>query len=425
MWLLPSAQAFDQQKARVFIDSLAEHYEVKGYSVAIYQPAFEWAHATGSYGQKALTTEVMLEMGSNTKTFTSACILQLASKGQLALNDAIGQYLDTINYVNPAVTIRQLLNHSSGLYSFTDHPHFFDSLNTKPGKTWDPVETLNQFMQPALFAPGNRAQYCNTGFVLLGLIIEAVTGKAYHEVLRDELIDKQDLEPIYLAPYESFEEERSGTWLVNGEYFDHPFETLTSTAWAAGALLSTPSALAEWGYTLFSGEILNAWTDTMVAKYRINGQPIPYGLGMIHRNFQGKPLFGHSGLTLQSSYMDYDLEGDFAIVAMCNEQNQSANVAQMHNAFLAFAREQIPLSINYLQKALVVYPNPSAGAVNIRLPSSLSQAQLHIANLDGHIVFETPIQQNQTLELQNLPKGVYILRFQTMHGMLQKKLVLP
>ena len=183
---------------------LKQQQNVKSISSAVYFPDGSiWESSKGQLGNTGpLTTDHLMEMGSNTKTFVAAILLQMQEEGLLSLEDTIYQYINKLPHVPSGISIRQVLNHTSGIYDYTTHPRFATKINNNPIIVIPP-DSLFNFMDEPLFPVGSSWSYCNTGYVIAGLIIEAVDGKPFHESLRDRLLTPLGLQNTYLDVYES------------------------------------------------------------------------------------------------------------------------------------------------------------------------------------------------------------------------------
>ena len=134
------------------------------------------------------TSDTKFRIGSVTKHFTGMLIMQLKQEGKIKLDDKISDYLPWFSKtVGNKITIHQLLTHTSGLPNYTDFPDFktkmvFENLSEKEF-------AVKYFKDNLAFEPGTKQNYCNTGYYLLGLIIEEITGKPYEEVLKEKIFD--------------------------------------------------------------------------------------------------------------------------------------------------------------------------------------------------------------------------------------------
>src|SRR5205814_4843814 len=144
-----------------------------------------------TYGTTQLGTtspphaDTHFRIASNTKSMTAAVIVQLAQEGKLSLDDPVSKYVDGVpNGDN--ITINELLKMRSGLYNYTSAPELAESLDHDPTRVWTPEELLAiAFERPPLFAPGKEYDYCNTNYVLLGLIAEKLEGAPSAQVFQD------------------------------------------------------------------------------------------------------------------------------------------------------------------------------------------------------------------------------------------------
>ena len=223
---------------------------------------------------------------------TSAATLLLAQEGKLSLQDPVSKYISGVpNGDN--ITIAQLLEMRSGLYSFTDSPKITTSLDNDPTRVWKPQELLDiAFAQPPNFAPGAEYEYSNTNYVLLGLIVEKLDGKPLATVFEDRLFEPLGLTNTMFPPASSnaIPEPFSHGYLYGGSstmmYGTPPYtpameaearagtlqpkdytDVNHSFSFAAGAVISTSADLATWMKALGSGKVFNAeyqriWHDS-------------------------------------------------------------------------------------------------------------------------------------------------------------------
>jgi len=127
-------------------------------------------------------------IASVTKTFVATVVLQLEAEGRLKIDDPVERWLQELVPNGSSITLRQLLNHTSGLFNYTDDEAFLSAVIAAPGQSWSPRELLSvAFAHPANFPPGTNWSYSNTNYVLLGLVIEAVTGRQVEQEFRDRI----------------------------------------------------------------------------------------------------------------------------------------------------------------------------------------------------------------------------------------------
>nr|WP_244328255.1 serine hydrolase domain-containing protein [Streptomyces vinaceus] len=156
-----------------------------------------WVDGDGSYvrafGASDKTTGTPIKtgmhtrIGSVTKTFTITGVLQLVDDGKVRLDAPISTYLDGVPG-GDRITVRQLADMRSGLYNYTEDPHWLDVFKADPYRAWNPKELLSiAFRHPANFAPGTRWEYSNTNTVLLGLLVEKMSGQPLHTYLQQHV----------------------------------------------------------------------------------------------------------------------------------------------------------------------------------------------------------------------------------------------
>lgn len=249
--------------------------------------------------------------GSVGKTFAAVVAMQLIKEGKIALDDKIEKYLGKEAWFNRLpnakdITVRQLMNHSSGLVRYEFNPKFLKDLQANPEKTWKPEELISYlFDTKASFEAGKDWDYSDTNYIVLGMIIEKVTGKKYYESAQNRILkpfkfkktfpqDKQILKGV-VQGYAGAGNDFTGKdrMIENGKFVINPqFE------WTGGGMVSNSEDLARWAKLMYEGKAFNA----SLIPEMLNGVPAKlgrdskYGLGVIIRKSQtGVLTYGHSG----------------------------------------------------------------------------------------------------------------------------------
>ena len=245
-----------------------------------------WSGAAGRYrdGATGLNGADALVIGSVTKTYVSATVLQLVEEGRLSLTDTVRHYLPGESTIPPDITIRQLLNHTSGLADvFNDTTK--TGIETHPEHAWNASEIMATVHAP-WYRPGEGYAYANTNYYLLGLVIEQITGATLAEEL-----DRRFLTPLGLD---------STDVLTGDSTARDTLEPAWATIfWASGAMSSSAADLARWGDALYGDELLTQATRTEMLKvngasFGIEGEN--YGLGVQRIDVPGATGFGHTGM---------------------------------------------------------------------------------------------------------------------------------
>jgi D-alanyl-D-alanine carboxypeptidase len=255
--------------------------------------------------RERLRPDHAFRVGSITKTFVAAVVLQLAAEGVLGLDDSIERWLPGAVPNGGAITLRQLLNHTSGVYNYTDDPALLRAMARNPLEVWTPSALVALATRHApLFRPGAGWAYSNTGYILLGLAIERATGTSLAEQLRRRIIEPLGLTrtsfpdaPTLAAPF-------AHGYLPPGNGLfptprGRPADVTVwspSWAWAAGAIVSTAGDLARFYDALLGGRLLApAQLASMRTTVPAGGGSESYGLGLMAVRLRCGAAWGHGG----------------------------------------------------------------------------------------------------------------------------------
>jgi D-alanyl-D-alanine carboxypeptidase len=257
-----------------------------------------------------LRSDHQIAVGSITKTATAALVLRLAEEGRLTLDDTIGRWRLGLAHVPPQLTLRQLLNHTCGLANYTLHPEFAATLSLEPARRFAPREVLELFLAPPVFAPGERTEYTNSAFVVLGLVAEAADGRAVAEQWRARLWGPLGLAEVFLPPDEAARGAVANAWVGGSPSTQREVDPLANVAgfssrWAAFGLVATPREMARWARALFGGPVLSAESRREMQSVVPGSGEIPQetgsGLGVRRYGYDGREQWGHSGAAAEGS----------------------------------------------------------------------------------------------------------------------------
>lgn len=221
--------------------------------------------------------DTKFRLGSLTKQFTSMLIMQLVEQGKLRLEGKITDYLtDYPKAAGDKITLHHLLTHTSGIPNYSDLPDY----RTYERNRFKPADFIKKFSElPLTFEPGSAFAYSNSGYVLLGAIIEKVTGKPYEKVLRENIFTPlQMLNTGYDMSYKILPNRASGHQRWNLVYENAPYMDM-SIPYAAGALYSTVEDLALWDQALYTDKLLSASSKAILFTPYKNGYAYGWGVG--------------------------------------------------------------------------------------------------------------------------------------------------
>lgn len=393
------ARSIDPALAMMFqeeVDAFLDDNGLVGLSAAVNIAGDIW---TGTAGKSSNTTNVSTDMlfgiGSVSKSFASSCLLSMQEEGALSLDDPIGMYISTFDNVDPSVTVRQLLNHTSGIYNYTDNDALFDSVAADFARIWMPGEVIETFVLTPNFAPGTDWGYSNTNYILAGLVVEAISGQTYHEEIRSRFLEPMGLNSIVFYPYETpTNNPIVHLWLdllntgtpVDATLLNISLNGLFSAAFAAGGFMSTPEDITKWMRAVNNGEVFSAASlaefQTLIPFGGGNGA----GLGIFRSNIDcSNEVWGHGGDIIYTSQVHTVPMDDFTIAVHCNDGTVNSNslvdlAAELHCIFTDFD----PLPTEELFGAMVnlqIVPNPSHELTQIRWEmTQTDQVQIIIYN---------------------------------------------
>ncbi|MCX5174690.1 serine hydrolase domain-containing protein [Streptomyces virginiae] len=263
-----------------------------------------WAPGKGSYlrsfgvADKAtgapMTPDLHVRIGSETKTFTVTALLQLVDQGKVGLDDPIGQYVTGVPN-GDRITLRELAGMRSGLFNYSLDESFVKKFEADPEQTFTPQQLLDvSFEHPVLFEPGAEFDYSNTNLILLGLVVEKITGRPLHDVITKDVLGPAGLRstvfptsPALPTPYAHGYTDQTASGKVEDSTHWNP-----SWAWAAGEMVSDVQNLRSWARTLATGTLLKP--ATQAERLKTTPMDIPgagYGLGI----FDVQGWIGHNG----------------------------------------------------------------------------------------------------------------------------------
>jgi D-alanyl-D-alanine carboxypeptidase len=235
-------------------------------------------------------------IASVTKTFVSTVVLQLVGEGKLGLDDPVERWLPGVVPNGAQITLRELLSHTSGLFNYTDDQAWVNAMLDNPGRVWSPNDLLLiSFAHPPLFAPGANWSYSNTGYIVLGLVIERVTGEPVDQVLRERIFEplglRQTSWPTGIALPDPFA--HGYLSLFGASLLDISPLMSPSWAYAAAQIVSTAADVSKFMSTLLKGQLLSPALMTQMKAG--TGVSSVYGLGLETRFAGCGRIYGHEG----------------------------------------------------------------------------------------------------------------------------------
>jgi D-alanyl-D-alanine carboxypeptidase len=249
----------------------------------------------------SLRATARFRIASVTKPFVATVVLELVGEGKLSLDDPLERWLPGLVPNGRDITIRELLNHTSGIYNYTDDPSFEQAEREHPTRIWSPRELVAvATSHPPLFAPGTGWAYANTNYVILGLVVEAVTGTPLEQQLRARLFDPLALgSTSYLPAVDTsggLAHGFIGSWSIpgipSGTLIDVTTALNGSWYWGAAAIVSNGDDVTKFFAWLLRGRILRA---DLLAQMKTVAPGYDYGLGLERVSTACGIAYGHVG----------------------------------------------------------------------------------------------------------------------------------
>ncbi|OWY21978.1 hypothetical protein C7N43_06050 [Sphingobacteriales bacterium UPWRP_1] len=297
------AQTFNPLLATMLQDTLNTYVgqisNIKGMEASVYIPGQGfWTGVTGnSYTGQSITPDMRMGIASNSKLFVATVMLMLDEENLLSLDDQLNEWLPTYANINPNITIRQLLNHTSGVADPFFAPPWMDTIIANPTRVFTPEEVMGWVGAP-LFAPETNWGYSNTNYVLAGMVAQSATGSHISQLIRNRILTPLNMDSTFYDVEEPENGILAHRWWNGADYNDTSRVGLNTAAGCAGALFSTSREMAQWYNALFSGQLISQSSlNEMTTFVSTGNSAYQYGLGLSRETTQGKTYWGHGGTT--------------------------------------------------------------------------------------------------------------------------------
>ncbi|GGJ35677.1 serine hydrolase domain-containing protein [Deinococcus roseus] len=282
------------------------------------------------------TADTVHRVASVTKSFTAVAVLKLQEEGKLKVTDPVSKYLP--DYPNgDNITLHQLLTHTSGIFNYTERADLTTLIHERP--------TLEQLTQkfasePVDFAPGGPYHYSNSGYILLGRVIEVASGMRYQDYLQQKVLAPLGFQKSNFFPDDAQVPNRAEGYTQAGDTFQKADLFNFEVVHAAGGFSATARELVQWLPGLAEGKVLSkASLQTMFTPH-VYAPGGSYGYGLVVSRIMGKEYLNHAGsLPGGSSYIAYFPQEQISVVMLSNVTGQDSQ-ALFNRLFLAYNRPQ-------------------------------------------------------------------------------------
>ncbi|MGH9663585.1 MAG: serine hydrolase [Bryobacteraceae bacterium] len=320
--------------------------------------------------------DTKFRLGSLTKQFTAVAILQLQQHGKLSVDDHISKYIPESPAAWKDITIQELLSHTSGLPNFTSFPDYKE----KERLPATPLSLIQRFLKKPLdFSPGAKFSYSNSGYIVLGYIIEKASGLSYEAYLKRNIFDPLDLQSTGYDHAATVLKRRASGYVARAARIENADYIDMSVPFAAGALYSTVNDLFRWDRALSTEKVLpKAALEKMFTPSQGN-----YGDGWFITRLFDRKVFTHSGgINGFASYIARYPDDDACVIVLANLQTAPSERIGKGLAAILFGQ---PYDIPKVHTAIEVPPSVLAGYAG---GYKLGALEITVTNQDGRLFWE-------------------------------------
>lgn len=393
------AQNFNEAKLDSLINYLSDKNQIMG-SVSINQDGKDVYQKAFGYRDVELRIQAnpstLYRIGSISKTYTAAVVMQLIEEDKLQLDTKLKQFFPEISTAS-TINIEQLLAHSSGLVNFTNDPDYLNWANKSKSRQ----ALLDLFIENgSSYEPGTKSQYSNTNYVLLTFIVEDITGKNFDEVLRDRIFHPLGLDRIkYGGKIRSRNDEAFSYYPKKN--WELSSETNLSIPLGAGAISAEASEVSNFYNALFNGKIVK--DSTLKEMTKIRGD---YGLGILKFPYRDKTVYGHTGgIDGFQSLAVYFPKEKTAVTLLLNASKMDINEVVLGILDIYFGYDyQLPLieEIKNAEEYVGTYSSPTF-PLELKI---FSDSNLLYGEATGQSSFRLTQKSNREFEFK--PAGLHI-----------------
>jgi CubicO group peptidase (beta-lactamase class C family) len=408
--LLTSSIGYTQQTKFQKIDSLLTYLNannkfmgslaIRDNDKIVFAKAYGFADVATN---KKLDANTKLKIGSITKTFTATMIMQLVDEKKLTINTKLAQFYPKV--VNAEkITIHDLLHHRTGIPDYLNADSTIVAnlfrLNTRK----EMIEKITSYQ--SIFEPNTKFEYSNSNYYLLGAIIEDITKKSFTDNLNSRIIKKIGLKNTLLPTKTNIANNESYSYLfVDGKWTINP-EWDYSLAFAAGAIVATPSDLTQFFTALFNGKLVSENSLELMKTMEDN-----YGMALIIAPFDGKKFYTHTGgIESFRAVAGYNIEDKLALSLIVNGDNYNRNDIMLGVLNLLYEKPYtfpdlagITVENKILKNYVGVYSSPN---LPLKIQISLEKGKLS-AQATGQSSF--PLEAKSETEFVFTPAGIQIV----------------
>lgn len=360
LFSLSSAQN-DRQKLSAYLDSLALHHKAVGsYAMAVNGKP-EYVKVTGfadfDTKQKA-NVHTQYRIGSVSKIYTAVLVMKAVEEKKITLDAKLSQYFPLIKNAEN-ISIKQLLQHRTGIHNLTDEEEYFN-YHLKPHTEAEMLAIINKY--PSDFTPGEKFQYSNSNFILLGYILEKIYKESYAELIQQKIAKPLKLKLTRVGDKIDVSKNQAYSYIHNGIEFEKIPETHMSVPIGAGNLISTPTEMLQFIIALEGGKLISKTSLDQMKQFQDG-----YGLGLSPVPFYTMQGYGHTGRIEEfRSVLFYFPKEEVGISFITNQSSYDVNTISINMLSTATGKdfvmpsfEEVKVDPSILKKYEGTYKAPN------------------------------------------------------------------
>lgn len=399
--LTPAQRA--QVKAAV--EAMQKQMAIKGVSAAVITENEAFTAVAGeSFAGRPINADMVFGIGSVTKTLTSTTLMRMQQDGLIDLDDPVSTWIPSTPNIDPSITVRQLLAHRSGLADYSMTQEYRSAVLANANRIFKPEELL-PFIKEPLAKPGETFNYCNTNYLLAGMIISKITGEGAGGAFRKYIFDGLQMDSTYMGVEDSIQVEMAVRWMSTQSGQNVSINAAFSGAWTAGAVFSTAREIATFMRALHRGDVVS---ETSIAEMHTYLDTVTYGLGVSRQILAGNVVLGHTGsIRGYESIVLYVPSIDVGIAVLVNQG--PSNPVQIAARMIEILTQELSVVDESFSNSVIVRPNPASSSVFIDRLAGVDE--IGVVDLTGCVHHVVPVENGMaaTLNVSTLPPGTYAL----------------
>ena len=389
-----------------------------------------WSGTAGVGRQGFAITETTLFHGASTTKFNIAILMLLLAEEDLVdLDETWSSYVSLDVEFDPLITVRQLLNHTSGIADYLETAGSGAYITSDFNYFYTPQYILENIVSDTpVFPAGTSFQYSNSNYVLAGLIADAVTGNSVHIELSNRIWNPLGMEHTYFGAYDTYTEQTAGVWWDFGQglqnYSEMPTTSMLSYAYGAGNIVTCPADLATLLNAIINGQLLSTESFDEMKTFvpaSYSSWTAGYGLGIHHMNGEAEDnVLGHDGYYTNLTDMFHSEYYGFTLVTMTNTQTGWFGIFNpMYDILTNYFINTEAIELKN-KNDLSLYPNPANNQFSIK--SSKIIEEIEIRDVFGKVLYQAyPNNKNITLTIDK--DGLYFVTIKSGQQTITRKLI--